>query len=462
MPVGWSSDVDLHLGVTAPIRTALDLSTALRAAVRDGRLAAGATLPSTRVLAGDLGLARGTVTAAYGQLAAEGFLEVHQGSPTRVADVDRVRPEPVPPAGPRPAWQMRHNLMPGMPDVSAFPRDSWLTATRRVLATTAAEQLGYPHPLGHPVLRAALAAYLGRARGVLADPSTVVIGPGFSALLTQWAAVLGDHGVDAVTFEDPSVPHLRAAVRSAGLTVTAARVDEAGVRTEDIGSPAVVLTPAHQFPMGVTLAPSRRGRLARQAGAQDLHVLEDDYDGEFRFDRGPVGALQALAPAQVTYAGTASKALAPGLRLAWLVVPPRLLPALGERMALRSTSVPVLDQLVLADLITSGAYDKHVRRMRNRYRTRRDAVVATAAAHGLAPAGIAAGLHLLLPTADGGERAAAAAARRHGLGIDLLARYRLAHDHPDGLLVGYAAPADHAFGPALRALDAVLGEVSPR
>lgn len=458
----WSSSLDLHLDATGGTgRPGAVLAAGVRAAIRDGRLSPGTALPSTRALAADLGLARGTVTAAYGQLAAEGYLVVRHGAPTRVAQLDRVPPAPhrEPPAGPRPSWPMRHNLMPGRPDTSAFPRDAWAAATRRVLARLPAESLGYPDPLGHPRLRHALAAYLGRARGVLADPDHVVVGPGFTALLGMWAAALADRGVDAVAVEDPSLPHLRAAIATAGTAVATIPVDAAGADIAAITAPAAVLTPAHQYPTGVTLLPGRRAALARRATGADLHVMEDDYDGEFRFDRNPVGALQALAPSHVTYGGTASKALAPGLRLAWLVLPARLLPAVRERLAAGHGSVPVIDQLVLADLISSGAYDRHVRRMRTRYRARRDAVVATAAAHGFTPTGIAAGLHLVLPLAEGGERAATAAARRLGLGIEVLGRYAVTHPQPDGLLVGYAAPADHAFAAALQALDVLLGEL---
>lgn len=456
--------MDLHLdAVTDSPRPAAALATALRSAVRDGRLGAGAVLPSTRVLGIDLGVARGTVTAAYSQLAAEGYLELRQGAPTRVADVEQLRPVTaqanVRPARPHPPWAMRHNLMPGTSDTSSFPRDAWLAAMRRVLTTTPASDLGYPDPLGHPRLRRSLAAYLGRARGVLTEPDRVVVGPGFTALLGIWGATLHDRGVDTVTFEDPSLPHLRSAVTAAGPCVVGAEVDEVGACVDDITGRAAVLTPAHQYPMGVTLAPARRARLARRAVAEDLHVLEDDYDGEFRFDRSPVGALQALAPSHVTYGGTASKALVPALRLGWLVVPPRLLPGMRDRMASGGPTVPVLDQLALADLIDSGAYDRHVRRMRGRYRRRRDTLVAAVAPLGLAPGGIAAGLHLRLPVADGGERAALAAARRHGVGIDVLGRHRLSPGGAEGLLIGYAAPADHAFGAALQALVGVLREV---
>ncbi|MEJ3651688.1 PLP-dependent aminotransferase family protein [Actinomycetes bacterium KLBMP 9759] len=340
-----------------------------------------------------------------------------------------------------------------------LPREAWAAATRRALATAPHDTFGYPDRLGHPTLRRALAAYLGRARGVLADPDHVVVGPGFTAMIALWARAVRSSGVTAVTIEDPFLPHLRRAVEAADIDVTGAPVDRDGIQVDTITTRGVVLTPAHQYPLGHTLAPARRAALARRAATHDMQILEDDYDGEFRFDRKPVGALQALAPGHISYGGTASKALAPGLRLAWMVVPQLLLPHMRAHAAAAGMPVPVIDQLALADTLDSGAYDKQVRRMRGRYRARRDALVEAVAPLGYHPDGIAAGLHLLLPLGDGGERAAAAAARRHRLGVDLLGRHRITLPHPDGLLVGFGAPTDHAYPAALDTLLTVLRDL---
>ena len=466
----WSSaagTLDLHLDWKPTARPARALADALRAAIRSGQLGPGAVLPSTRALAADLGLARGTVSDVYGDLAAEGYLTIRHGAPTRVAaglsprpgqDVDTttLARDPVP----------RWDLLPGSPDVSAFPRSAWAAATRRVMTGAAAESLGYIDPLGHPQLRRTLAEYVRRTRGVLAEPDQVIVGAGFAHLLAWWAHVVRARGVRTVAFENPSLDSLRLVAARAGLRVVPVDVDDDGLRVADLDAPAVVLTPSHQYPLGVTLGPDRRAALVRRAISDGLLVLEDDYDGEFRFDRRPVGALQAMAPEHISYGGTTSKTLAPGLRLAWLVVPHRLVPefretapALGERHA------SGIEQLVLADLIDSGGYDRHVRRMRAVYRRRRDRVLANVDPSLVLPGGIAAGLHLLLqfPAGSPDEATIERVARRHGLAIGLLGpNWHDPAKRPPGIIVGYAAPADHAFAPALAALRTTLAALPER
>jgi GntR family transcriptional regulator / MocR family aminotransferase len=435
----------------------------LRAAIRAGQLPPGAALPSTRALAGDLGVARGTVSTVYADLAAEGYLAIRHGAPTRVAAGVLARRLEADPAATAVESAPRWTLNPGQPDVSAFPRAAWAAATRRVVTRVPAEALGYADPFGHPALRVALAGYLRRVRGVLIGPQQVIVGAGFAHLLAWWARVVQGRDIADVSFEDPSLPALRAIMAASGLRLHGVEVDDDGLRVGDVDAPAVVVTPAHHYPLGVTLEPGRRAELARRAVESGLLVLEDDYDGEFRFDRRPVGALQALAPDHIVYAGTASKTLAPGLRLGWLVVPRRLAgefreaaPALGDRHA------SVIDQLVLADLIETGAYDRHVRRVRAAYRCRRDRVLAAVDPALLAPAGIAAGLHLALrfPPGGPGDAAILEAARRHSLAIGLLRpTWMDPAGRPSGVVVGFAAPAEHAFGSALGALRAMLADL---
>ncbi|SFB16645.1 GntR family transcriptional regulator / MocR family aminotransferase [Amycolatopsis marina] len=435
------------------------LAGALRSTLRAGRLPQGSVLPSTRALALDLGVARGTVTRVYADLAAEGYLQTRQGAPTTVATAGTPASSP-PPPGTRPSTP-RWNLLPGRPDVSSFPRTLWTSATRRVLRDVPAGSFGYAHELGMPELRAALARYLARSRGVLADPDRIVVCGGHAHAIHLLATALRDSGTSEIAFEDPSLPHFREVAAAAGASVVGVPVDDDGVVVSELDSPVVVVTPAHQYPLGVTLAADRRATLTRWADSSGALVVEDDYDGEFRFDRQPVGAVQALAPERVVYAGTASKALAPALRLSWLVLPRSLVGPVRAALLATGWRTPGLEQLIFADLLNSGAYDRHVRRRRLAYRTRRDRLLA-AVPDGLRPLGISAGLHLVLMLPDSGptEDDVLTAAARRRLDLHALGSHRMrAGQHPQGIIVGYAAPAEHAFTPTVDALLATLADV---
>jgi GntR family transcriptional regulator / MocR family aminotransferase len=448
----WTSSVDAHLDWT-PGSGRRELANAVRAAIRDGRWQPAAVVPSTRALAHDLGVARGTVTRVYSDLAAEGYLETSQGAPTRVATAGA---EPL--SSPDPAYVRKSShrwiMLPGRPDPSLFPRDLWLAGSRRVLRHTPNETFGYGETRGSSVLRTTLAAYVGRTRGVRADPARVVICAGFSHAISVLGRAFQDIGITEMAFEDPSFDRFRTIAAASGQRVASVPVDDQGLDVAKLSSPAVVVTPAHQAPMGVTMAPARRTALAR-SGAM---IIEDDYDGEFRFDRHQVGALQALAPEKVIYAGTASKTLAPSLRLAWLVLPRALVDPVVSVIERSGVHAPMLDQLVLADMISSGAYDRHVRKCRAEYRSRRDRLVAALPRH-LTPQGISAGLHLLLPLSTSAEAAVPAVADRHSLAISTVSGYRMRTETPTGLIVGYGAPARNSFGGALNALLAVLREI---
>src|SRR6266545_182706 len=357
MPETWTSSVDVHLDWT-PSSGRRGLAAAIRAAIRSGRWPAGAVVPSTRALAHDLGVARGTVTRVYADLAAEGYLRTAQGAPTRVASAGS---SPLP--APEPAFVRRPThrwtLLPGRPDPSLFPRDVWLAATRRVLQHTPNDSFDYGDPRGSLILRTTLAAYLGRSRGVLADPARIVICSGYSHGLALLGRVFLDLGIHETAFEDPSIHVFRNAMAATGQRIVGVPVDASGLRVDALASPAVVVTAAHQAPLGVTLAPARRTALV-SAGA---FVVEDDYDGEFRYDRQQVGALQSLAPERVIYAGSVSKTLAPSLRLGWLVLPRSLVDPVVALLG-SGPRPAFLDQLILADMISSRAYDRHVRRAR--------------------------------------------------------------------------------------------------
>ncbi|MCS0604750.1 PLP-dependent aminotransferase family protein [Streptomyces sp. LP11] len=460
----WATlGVDLHLEPAGTGGLRRGLTDALRDAVRTGRLAPGTRLPSSRSLAADLGIARNTVAEAYGDLVAEGWLTARQGSGTRVAERAAAQPTAGPATAPRRRVPERPalSLIPGSPDLASFPRAEWLRAARRALAAAPHDALGYGDPRGRPELRVALAGYLARARGVRADPDTVLVTSGFAHALRLVGTLLAARGARAVAVESYGLDAHRALLHGAGLGTPALPYDELGTDPGPLGDEgAVLLTPAHQFPMGTALHPDRRAAVVDWARRTGGLVLEDDYDGEFRYDRQTVGALQGLDPDHVVYLGTASKSLAPGLRLGWMVLPPALT---EEALAVKGgvDTVGVLEQLTLAEFLTSGAYDRHVRASRLRYRRRRDALAAAVAARApeVRVTGISAGLHAVLRLPPGTERTVVQAAAWQGLALPGLAFHR----HPeavaeqvDALVVGYGTPPDSAWAGALEALCRVL------
>ena len=395
------------------------LADAIRAAIIDGRLQAGAPLPATRLLAGDLGVSRGVIVEAYQRLADEGLVSARPGAGTRVLGVSRPTP------GRRPAelrpglagqpgsallphrWRERAeiDLSPGVPDLSGFPRAAWLRAERQVLEQASVADLGYGGPRGSQWLRTELAGWLARTRGLRADPDDIIIVTGVAQALALLARVLRDLGEIAV--EDPGSRGARDELAYWGLRPVPVPVDEHGLRVDALGGlRAVLLTPAHQFPTGVVLAPQRRRDLLDWAAGADALIVEDDYDAEYRYDRAPVPALQASAPGLVAYAGSTSKTLAPGMRLGWLIPPSRLHADLVEAKHASDLGSPALPQLVLARLIASGELEQHIRLVRKRQRSRRDALLR--ALREYLPAarvqGIAAGLHLLITFPGGAAR----------------------------------------------------------
>ncbi|MBI1378266.1 MAG: aminotransferase class I/II-fold pyridoxal phosphate-dependent enzyme [Frankiales bacterium] len=461
MASDWAtSGVDLHLEVD---RTHLrrSLEDSLRSAVRDGRLVPGVVLPPSRALARDLQVARNTVADAYGQLVAEGWLESRQGSATRVAAV----PPAARAARVDSAAQARgpaYDLRPGRPDVSGFPRTAWATAVREVLAQLPSEALGYGDARGRVELRTALAEYLGRARGVRTDPACVVVCSGYAEALWLLGRALRARGVRAAGVEAYGHQRHRAVLSDAGLRLDAVEVDEEGARVSALGAAgAVVLTPAHQFPLGWALSPDRRLELVGWARDSGAVVIEDDYDAEFRYDRRAVGALQPLAPDVVVHAGTASKTLAPAVRLAWLALPPSLVDDVVAQRELLARETPVIDQLALARLLVSGRYDRHVRRSRLAYARRRESFVAALDRH--APAveviGLAAGLHSVVRLAPGDEEEAAVArAAARDVAIEGLASYSApGFSQPPSVVVGWGGAPPHTVTTALRRLALALG-----
>jgi GntR family transcriptional regulator / MocR family aminotransferase len=450
------SELELLVGLDRdgpPLRAQLEGQ--LRDAVRGGRLASGVALPSTRALARELGVSRGVVVDAYAQLAAEGYLVATQGAPTRVSDASS--PPATAPRAPSGEGPPRHDFRPGGPDVSLFPRAAWLASLRAALRDAPDARLDYGDPRGAPELRRALARYLGRVRGVAADPERVVVTSGMAQGMALFARALSAEGPRRLALEDPSSAPGRAQLAANGLAIVPVAVDEHGLRVDllDHAAPdGVMVTPAHQFPLGVVLAADRRAALVDWVSRTGAIVLEDDYDAEYRYDRAPVGAVQGLAPERVVYAGSVSKTLAPALRLGWLVLPERLAGAVARAKASDDLGTPVVEQLALADFLERGELDRHLRRTRAVYRARRDVLVAALHDHldGCTTAGVAAGLHLVVylpPDAD--EAAVLAAARARGVGLSGLSEHRI-EPGPPALLLGYGRIAEPAVEPAVQAL----------
>jgi GntR family transcriptional regulator/MocR family aminotransferase len=441
----------------APLRAQLEEQ--LRAAVRSGRLAPGVALPSSRSLARELGVSRGVVVDAYAQLGAEGYLVARQGAPTRVSDASSPATGTAPAAAAeRPP---RFDFRPGGPDVSLFPRAAWLASLRRALRDAPDARLDYGDPRGAPELRAALARYLGRARGVACDPERVVVTSGMAQGMALIARALTAQGARRVGVEDPSSTPGRDQLASNGLEIVPVPVDADGLRVDVLerrAPDAAFVAPAHQFPLGVVLAPERRAALIDWAARTGALVLEDDYDAEYRYDRAPVGAVQGLAPELVAYAGSVSKTLAPGLRLGWMVAPERLADAVVAAKASDDLGTPVVEQLALADFLEHGELDRHLRRTRTVYRARRDALVSALARElpGCAPAGVAAGLHLVVPLpAETDERAVLDRARSSGVGLYGLSEHRI-EPGPPALLLGYGRIAEPAIEAGVAELAAAV------
>jgi GntR family transcriptional regulator / MocR family aminotransferase len=430
----------------------------LRRAIRDGSLKGGARIPSTRDLARQLGVSRRIVVEAYSQLAAEGYLVLRQGARPRVAEAALPR-ETSPEEARLSPSVARFDFRPGAPDVSRFPRAAWQRALREAVASIADADLLYGDPAGMGELRSALAEYLGRVRGVVTDPSRVVVTSGYSQASGIVCRVLKAQGARRIAFENPSHPEQRRVVAATGLEIVPVGVDDGGVKVEELEraeADAVVLTPAHQHPTGVVLAGDRRQAVLAWLREHDAIAIEDDYDAEYRYDRAAVGALQGLDPDRVVYAGTVSKTLAPGLRLGWLAVPAQLIDRVVDAKALADWGTSRVEQLAFARFVSRGELDRHLRRMRAEYRRRRDLMVEEIA-KALPEAnvrGVAAGLHLTVELPDGwDEDAIRQAARARDIDVVAMGPSWIGPSGgPPTLLLGYGQLPRPAIGPAVREL----------
>jgi GntR family transcriptional regulator/MocR family aminotransferase len=448
--------VELDRGGEQPLHEQLERT--LREAIRDGSLPAGARLPSSRGLAAELGISRGVVTSAYEQLAAEGYLESRQGAPVRIAGGVRAHP-PRPPT-PSLLQKFAYDFTPGLPDLAGFPRDRWLRSLRAAWRETALDAVGHGDPRGVPELRTALADYLGRVRGTAADPEHVIVCTGFRQGLSLTCRWLRASGIEQVALEDPGWHAQRLIVEEAGLTVTPIAVDHDGidvVALEASGADAVVVTPAHQFPTGAVLGARRRAALIEWADRGDRLIVEDDYDAELCSER--VGALQGIAPDRVLYIGSASKRLAPGMRLGWMLPPSWMSWALITAKAIEDAGSEIGGQLALADFISRGELERHLRRMRRRYRQRRQHLLGALASelpdwHPM-PAG--GGLHLMVALPDSvDEPTLLSAAARRGVGIEGVSLHSYSGDYPPGVVLGHAYMSEPAIARGVQLLAEAL------
>nr|WP_239063004.1 PLP-dependent aminotransferase family protein [Streptomyces sp. SID13031] len=446
----------------------------LRAAIADGRLAIGSRLPPTRQLATELQVSRGVVTESYQRLTEDG----HVTGRGRAGTVVVAAPISQPASGPsgraraeRPvladpgqeifdemrAAEARIDLTPGVPDLAAFPRAAWLKAERAVLTDLSASAFGYGDPAGTPALRLAVANWLARNRGIKADPADLIIVAGVSQALALIAQVLTHTGITELAVEDPGSLGSRQHLQVWGMQTTPIQVDDGGLRVDvlrDSGAPAVLATPAHQFPTGVVLDGERRRELMQWAIEGGL-IIEDDYDAEHRYDRPPVPALRGMLSEQVIYTGSISKLLAPALRIGWMLPPPRYRRALIAAKRHADLGNAGLPQLTLAHLMESGELERQLRFVRRRHRARRDAMIdaisnhlPTATVHGAA-----AGLHLTITFNEAGDGdgpddiALASAALELGVKTQPLS-WHCQQPLTPGLVLGYAArtPSDITEG----------------
>ncbi|MFG3283159.1 PLP-dependent aminotransferase family protein [Streptomyces sp. NPDC048111] len=476
----------LHMAVEV-VRDSSDSLTSqiqdfIKREITGGILHPGTRLPSSRRLADDLDVSRSVVVEAYGQLVAEGYLEAVQGAGTRVVRhldggrsvVPALLEEPAAPGAPdggpgapgphdgEPARPVRWDLRPSGGNIPAFPRREWLSCYQRVLYAADPADHDYPSLAGEADLRLELARFLGRLRGVRTSPGQLMVVAGFAQTLGLMCAALPRLGIHALAIEDPGHPGQRQFVRESGLRAVPVPVDAEGIDVAALaasGARAVLVTPAHQFPTGVTLSPRRREQLCRWAREVDGWVLEDDYDGGLWYEPGarPL-ALQRTDPERVVYAGTASKSLAPGLRLGWLAAPEPVLDLLLRARARQDLGTETLTQLTFAELLRSGLFDRHLRRLNSLARSRRECLEEAVRRHlpGAAVLGRGAGLHAYLRLPRGTDEAAlvARALRRSVLLRGAAPFHAGPGRSAPALVVGHAHLPRSGVSEAVRALAA--------
>jgi GntR family transcriptional regulator / MocR family aminotransferase len=424
------------------------IETQLRETISSGVLPTGTALPSTRVLAEDLAVSRGVVARAYSQLAAEGYISLRQGANPCVNGFSAQQQS-------GPTEKYRFDLRPDLPDLATFPRSGWSRAQQRALQSASTRELGNTDRLGLWSLRAELAAYLGRSRGVVVQPENLVVTAGTSQSLSLVTRALAAEGLSEIAFENPSCARHHEAVRIAGMEPRGMRIDEQGLIVSELNaaaSRAVVVCPTHQFPTGPRLSESRRDALI--AWATDTGGLIIECDSELRDDNAPVATLQRQAPDRVIYLGSMRKTLGPCASLGWAVLPDRFIPSVQE-LSTSLLHVSSFDQLAFVDFLARGDYDRHIRKMREIYRKRRAVLID--ALHTEVPdsviGGPALGLHVVLLTPSGVARTVCAFARERGVALDSFSDHALpGYDGPEGLLVGFGQVSEAAIPGAVEEL----------
>ncbi|MFJ3472770.1 PLP-dependent aminotransferase family protein [Microbacterium maritypicum] len=471
--LAWETLLDLEVesgsAVARPLRDRVE--TALRRAIAEGRLSPGSAVPPSRTLAETLGVSRWVVTEAYGQLVAEGVLEARTGSATRVAEQHARAPGPTRPARLSEradgnaalldvAPPVRYDLRPGIPDLRATPRARWAAALRAAITAIPDRDLAASHPLGYAPARAAVAAYLSRSRHAVADAAHVAITHGATDGMGILSRELHRQGHRDLLVEDPSWPRLRAVAEEHGLRPIPVPVDDDGIDTARLmeiatgtGARAALITPAHQFPLGAALAPGRREELVRWAREHGGLLIEDDYDAEFRYDRRPIPALQRLDPERVALIGSLSKSVSPALGLGWMLLPSGIAP--GQS----ATPPSLIDQAALAEFITRGDLERHLRSSRTRFRRRRRRLLDALRSElpELPVSGIAAGMHLVLAVPAGVVAAdVVATGRAIGLALTPLTRYECIHPQAEALVLGYGDLDDTLVEEAVARLATII------
>jgi GntR family transcriptional regulator / MocR family aminotransferase len=481
-------DLPLAFPLQIPPRGRLQaLHGQLRAAILDGRLRTGQALPSTRALAGSLGVSRNTVVAAYDLLLSEGYVVSRQGAGYVVAhaaltEVAAVRPSSLGEMRLQPRWRdavlpspanarqpARYDLRVGLPDASRFPYEAWRKLSARAMRAFTRAPVAYEASTGREALRAAIAGHVSFARAVSCSAADVMVTGGAQQAFDLLARILVTPGHTVLAVEDPGYPPLRAAFEAAGASVVPVPVDAEGILVERIPADARVIyvTPSHQFPTGTAMSPARRAALLEFARRQGAVIVEDDYDGEFRYGGRPLDALQTLdRDGSVFYVGTFSKSLFPALRLGYLVAPAWAMAALACARQLGDRHDDVLAQETLALFIAEGHLARHVRKMRRIYAERREALLEGLANHAsaaLRPLASDAGLHVAaelrwpVPASQLVEDAVAKDMR-----IEALGGYAIGSQQPNGLVFGLGGMPATRMDEAMRVLAALLEPYRPR